>query len=241
MKKFINLGQFNKITLGLLILGVGIGLLVTTQWRTKPLRVSNPVTSYVSLKDTRDKLSVEQDGLKKQITSLQKDISQRQNELKKYQVAKKTVEEAEKLKEKTGLTEARGKGVIVKMNDSGRQDVNIDSITHAADLRDTVNFLWGIGAEDISINGERVVFTTSIDCIVNTILINNTKTTPPFEILALGDSKNISEQLENPNNLKDIKKRVKNEGLIFEIFPSKDLTINAYKGSFVTEHSKITE
>lgn len=241
MKKFINIGQFSKLTLGLLILGVGVGLLLTTQWKTKPVRISNPVVPYVSLRGTRDKLTSEQEDLKKQILDLQGKIDSKQDELKKYQMAKKTIEEAESDKEKVGLTELKGQGVVIKMDDSRKGEVTIDSITHAADLRDTVNFLWSIGAEAISINDERIVFSTSIDCIVNTILINSTKTSPPFEILALGNSKTLAEQLDNPNNLRDIKKRVKNEGLIFDVNSSKDITILPYDGSLSVEYAKIKE
>lgn len=241
MKKFINIGQFNKLALGLLILGVGVGLLLTTQWKTRPTRVSNPVVPYVSLRDTRDKLTGEQEELKKQILDLQNRTDEKQNQLKKYQMAKKTIEEAESDKEKVGLTELKGQGIIIKMDDSPKGEVNIDSISHAADLRDTVNFLWSIGAEAISINGERIVFSTSIDCIVNTILINSTKTSPPFEILALGNSKTLSEQLENPNNLKDIKKRTKNQGLVFDINTSQEITIAPYDGSLAVEYAKIKE
>lgn len=241
MKKFIKLGQFNKVTFSLLIIGIGIGLLITSQLKTKVTRVSNPVTPYVSLRDTRADLTSEQKKLKEEITKLQDEVTEKQQFLKKYSTSKKTVEEVEKYKERVGLTEKRDEGVIIKMDDSHKGTANIDSITHAADLRDLVNFLWAIGAEAISINKERVVFNTSIDCIVNTILINSTRTTPPFEILAIGDAKTMTKQLENADNLKDIKKRVKSEGLVFEVVSSKDITIPAYDGSYILENISIVE
>lgn len=241
MKKFANLTHINKTALILLIIGVGIGLLVMTQFKTKPTRVSNPITPYVSLRDTRDRLITEQGSLKQQITGLQNQITEKQNELKKYQVAKKNIEEVEKDKEKVGLTETKGQGVRIVIDDAKKSEATVDSIAHAADLRDLTNFLWSIGAEAISINNERIVFPTSIDCIVNTILINSTKTTPPFEIKAIGDSKMLAEQLNNSNNLDNIKKRAKSEGLVFEINQVKDLTIDSYKGSYSIKNTKISE
>lgn len=241
MKKFIRLGQFNRLTFTLLILGLGIGLLITTQWKTKVTRVSNPVTPYVSLQDTQSSLNSEQESLKNQITDLQNQISEKQQLLKKYSISKQIVEDVEKYKKRVGLTEIKEGGITIKMDDSHQGKVNIDSITHAADLRDLVNFLWAIGAEAISINGERIVSNTSIDCIVNTILINSTRTTPPFEILAIGDSKTMFRQLSNDDNLKDIKKRVKSEGMIFEVTSSKDITIPAYQGGYAIESAKIVE
>lgn len=229
----------NKATLLLFILGIGIGVLTMAQWKTKPIRITNPVTPYVYLKDSRDNLLKEQNSLKSQVKSLQEAIGEKQNLLKKYVSNKKTVEEVEQYKKRFGATELKGRGISIKMDDSKNGLSTVDSITHAADLRDLLNFLWSIGAEAISVNEERVVFSTSIDCIVNTILINNTKTTPPFLINVLGDQKVLERQINNANNLKDIKKRVKNDGLILEIKTNHDLTIPAYNGSLVFEQVQI--
>lgn len=240
MKYPIQLSQLNRATIYLLILGVGIGLLLTSQWKTEPPRASSdPVNSYISLKGTKDILTNEQTDLKSEIADKQKQIAVAQEILKKYSSSKKTIEELENDKKRLGLTEIKDSGITITIDDSKSSGATVDSIAHAADLRDSVNFLWGVGAEAISINGERIVFASSIDCIVNTILINSTRTTAPFIINAIGDSKILEQQLNNPNNLKDIKKRVKNEGLVFKVATSKDITIPAYKGSFVLENAQI--
>lgn len=242
MRYPIQLKQFNKSTLYLLILGAGIGLLLTVQWKTQPPRASSdPTNYYVSLNGTKDILTKEQSDLKSTVAQAQSEITQKQEVLKKNTSSKNTINELENYKKRLGLTEVKSSGVTVTMNDAETNLANIDSITHAADLRDLVNFLWANGAEAISINGERIVSTTSIDCIVNTILINTTKTTAPFTISIIGDGKMIKNQLDNPNNLKDIKKRVKNEGLVFNTEISKDITVPAFKGSFVIDNAKMAE
>lgn len=242
MKNPFQLKQLNRSTIYLLILGVGIGLFFTAQWKTEPSRASSdPVNSYISLRATKETLTAEQKQLKTEISQYQQEINDKQNVLKKNTSSKKTIDDLDGYKKRLGITELKGEGIIVTINDAEKNLANIDSIAHAADLRDLVNFLWATGAEAISINGERVVLTTSIDCIVNTILINTTRTTAPFVVFAKGDSKILERQLNNQNNLKDIKKRVKSEGLIFTIEVSKNLTIPAYKGSFVVEYAKIIE
>ena len=50
-----------------------------------------------------------------------------------------------------------------------------------------LNLLWLAGAEAVSLNGERVVATTSIYCVGSTILVNDTRLSPPYEFLAIGD------------------------------------------------------
>ncbi|OGD67864.1 hypothetical protein A3F08_01590 [Candidatus Berkelbacteria bacterium RIFCSPHIGHO2_12_FULL_36_9] len=239
MKSFISLEKVNKVAIILLILGAGSGLLITAQWKTKNLRVSNPVFAYVALQDTRDKLTEEQSQMKNQIDSLQDEIKKDQEKLKAQNVSKKKVEEVEQYTEMVGLTEKQGKGVVITIDDSQTVEASIDSITHAADLRDLVNFLWSTGAEAIGINGERIVFNSSIDCIVNTILINSTKTTRPFTISVVGDQKRLLEGLQDENNLKDIYKRVKNEGMIFKITGLRNVIIPAYNGSFPIKFAKI--
>jgi uncharacterized protein YlxW (UPF0749 family) len=242
MKYNFHLSKLNRSTIYLLLLGVGIGLLTTVQWKTKPPRATNsPVNSYISLVDTKRSLASEQNDLKSEIAQKQNEINDKQKLLKEYTASKNEIIELENYKSRVGLTEIKGQGVAIKIDDSKDNQTTVDSIAHAADLRDLVNFLWSIGAQAISINDERIVYNTSIDCIINTVLINNTKTTVPFSIKVIGDSKIIISQLDNPNNLKDIKKRVKNDGLVFEVTSSKDINIGAYKGNFVIEQAKILE
>jgi len=239
MKKFIKFSNFNKITIMLIILGLCIGIFASAQWNTKSVRISDPVISYASLEDTRNDLVTEQSALKSQIDDLQKKINEDQTILKKHSSNKNQVEEIEGYKAKIGLTDIVDKGVIIELDDSSMGSNDIEAITHAADLRDIVNFLWGNGVEAISINGERILFSTSIDCIVNTILINGTRTTPPFEIKATGNQSQVYDSSVNQNNLQDIYKRVKSEGLIFNVKQDNNISISAYNGGINIEYAKI--
>ena len=241
-KKFVFPKKINKIAIVLVLIGIGIGLLFTAQWRTQTLRVSNPVTPYVALEDTRDDLTNEQNSLKDQITNLQKQIKDDQDNLKKYTQSKKKVEELELYKNQVGLTDKEGNGVVITLDDSKTTEiVSADSITHAADLRDIVNFAWSLGAEAISINGERVVLNTSIDCIVNTVLINSTKTSAPFTISVIGEQEKLEKEFKNEENLKDLHKRVISEGVIFEINSTRNIIIPSFDGSFPIKFAKIKE
>ncbi len=48
------------------------------------------------------------------------------------------------------------------------------------------NGLWAAGAEALAVNGQRVVPTSAILCVGNTLLINGTVHSPPFRFTALG-------------------------------------------------------
>lgn len=231
-RSFIWRSHISTISWVLVIIGISIGLLFTAQWRTRPTRASDPIVSYASLETTRKNLVKEKEVLRKEIEDLQNQINKEQESLKRFNTSERTVEKIENYEEKLGLTTKKGKGIIITMNDSAQQDISLNSIAHAADLRDIVNLLWGNGAVAISINEERIVFNTSIDCIVNTILINSTKTTTPFIIKAIGDSNKLTVALDNNEALKDLHKRIKSESLVFNLEKSDNLEIPNYKESY---------
>lgn len=224
------------------IIGLAVGGLIMAQWKTKPVRVLNPVAPYAALRDTRDNLTVEQTGLKQEITLLRKDIKLTQSQLKRDNQESQQLEELERLKEVIGLTELKGQGVQIILDDS--RDLNAQgtaeaAIAHAADMRDLVNYLWTRGAKAISINNERITSSSSIDCIINTVMINNTKHTTPFVFNVLGDPRQLQEALQDKNALINIYNRVRREGLVFNFSRQKDLTVPAYAGSFPTDNMKV--
>jgi len=227
-----------QMTIMLAIVGIGIGWLFAVQFKTTPSRVLNPVTPYLSLTQAQATLTRDQDETKNKIKALKKEIDESQAQIKIQQKSAKTmVEELEQLKDKVGLTEKKGKGVVVTLADSSKEIPNIDSIVHAADLRDLVNVLWGADAQAISVNDERLTNTSSIDSIINTILVDNTKITNPFVIRVEGDQKKIQKVLEDTNALSDIKKRVKSEGLVFNT-EKLDVTVNEFGASFSVNFAK---
>lgn len=230
-----------KTVILLFAVGLGIGILFAVQFRT-PSRIKDPVSSVIDLKDAKAVLDKDQSDLKVQIKQLRDDITQQQDLLKgDRRTSSGLISEAERLRDQAGITEKKDKGLVITLADSQSGEADIDSIVHAADLRDLVNFLWQSNAQAVSINDQRVVTTTSVDSIVNTILINNSKIANPFVIKAIGDNDKISQVLSNDNALKDIKRRQKSNGLIFNVESSKEVTIPALSGGFVFNLAKVKE
>lgn len=222
----------------LIILGAAVGLLLTAQWKTPPTRSVNPIGPFLALKSTDEDLTKEQTNLKKEIADLQQMIDKAAQASTSDASSKTLVSQMQQLKEQAGLTQVTGSGLTITLDDAQSGIGNPDNISHAADLRDTVNLLWLKGATAISINGERVVATTSIDCLVNTILINNTKMTAPFTIVAVGDSNQLAGAVNDQSNLSDIWKRVKGAGLVFNVKTSWRVSVPAYTGSYPLSFAK---
>jgi len=219
-----------------ILVGLALGILIVAQSNVLPSRVVNPILPYISLKETRDSLYLDQIDLKNEISSLQEKISRIQKENKNLNISKSDLEALLQAKAKAGLTDLSGPGIILTMNDSFGV-VSEDSIVHAADVRDVLNLLWGSGAEAITVNDERVVASTAVDCIVNTILINNTRISTPIVIRSIGDREEMARRLTDSSFLVDIHKRVLENGLKFDVQRGENISISGFRGALTSEVS----
>ena len=89
-----------------------------------------------------------------------------------------------------GLVAAEGPGLVVTLDDSSERESpsgNLnDIVIHSQDVQAVANGLWAAGAEALAVNGQRVVPTSAILCVGNTLLINGTVHSPPFRFTAIG-------------------------------------------------------
>ena len=95
-----------------------------------------------------------------------------------------------------------GPGVRVSLNDAPLEvkpaGGNDDAlIVHQQDIQAVVNALWGGGAEAMSIQGQRVVATTGIKCVGNSVVLHGVPYAPPYVIEAIGDTVRMDEALQN--------------------------------------------
>lgn len=217
-----------------ILLGIGIGVLISAQNQSIPDRVTNPISPYLSLKDTKDELYTEQDQLREEIKNLQASIETAQKNAEDVTLNKNEVAQLRYKKSLAGLTKMNGPGIIITLNDS-QGGTSEDSIIHAADLRDTLNLLWGSGAEAISVNDQRIVLSSAVDCIVNTIMINGIRLSTPFRIEAIGDQNKMYENVINPFLLADLHRRQRESGIVFMVDKNNNITTPVFAGSFAVK------
>ncbi|WP_375484520.1 DUF881 domain-containing protein [uncultured Jatrophihabitans sp.] len=99
-----------------------------------------------------------------------------------------------------GLTAVHGAGLQVVLDDADPSSANasVDPnqlVVHQSDLQSVVNALWAGGAEAMSIAGQRVIPTSAVRCVGNTLLLNGDVYSPPFRVAAVGPSATMQEQL----------------------------------------------
>ena len=146
------------------------------------------------------------------------------------------------LKIQACVTALQGEGIVVKMDDSTRvaksgENPNLYLI-HDDDLLRVINELKAAGAEAISINGQRLIATSEIRCAGPTLSVNNVRSSPPYEIHAVGDKKS----LENAITMRGgVAETLKVWGIQLEVTASDDVYIPPYKGTSKRVYSKVVD
>jgi uncharacterized protein YlxW (UPF0749 family) len=100
--------------------------------------------------------------------------------------------EDELLRSASGLLPVQGNGMRVELSDTPRS-VNFPDIdpnllvVHQQDIQAYVNALWAGGAEAVALQGQRLVTTSGIKCVGNTVVIDGVPYSPPYVIEAVGE------------------------------------------------------
>ena len=108
-------------------------------------------------------------------------------------------EQLGKLREKAGLAEAKGPGVIVTLSDSSRTPTLADDpnyfVIHDGYLRCIDNLMRRYGATAIAVNDQRILGDSPIVCAGPIILVNSSRMSPPYVITALGDPEMLADSI----------------------------------------------
>jgi uncharacterized protein YlxW (UPF0749 family) len=99
------------------------------------------------------------------------------------------------------------------------------------DLQLAVNALFGLGAEAVAVNGERVIATTAIRGAGRAILVNYRVLTPPYVVEAVGDRERLAREFAGTAIAGDFEAWKSRYGLGFGWEPASDLILPAYGGS----------
>lgn len=232
-----------KVLLAFIVTGIVIGFLVTAQFKS-----SIPATSFLydelhAQEDLIKSYSDDQAVLQTKILNVRKEIEAKQKQSNQA-IQKDNLETLSHLKAQIGLDTAKGDGIEITLDDGffSKRDTSTDaldqSLVHAADLRDIVNILFSADAQAVAINDQRVIASTPISSVGNTILVNNFHVLPPFTITAIGDADVILQRLSEPKVLIDLHKRIKNQKIQWSFKDKKNLIIPVYSGDFRLKYTQ---
>jgi uncharacterized protein YlxW (UPF0749 family) len=224
-----------------------LGLLLSTSFsthqqlgnNTTDLRKKGLIEVVKDLENDRDVLKDQLQILNKRIGKFEKKAASEEGILASFTT------ELESQKLAAGFWPVTGPGVEVTLGDSLQIPTGKDPnnyIIHDYDLRVVVNALWAGGAEAISINGQRLISTSSIRCAGNTILVNYTRLASPYKIKAIGNPSKLIGSLNNNYEVKPLfKGYAKALALRFDIEELSNQRIPAYVGRLGIEYARATE
>ena len=222
------------------LLGAMLGLSVRTQ------TVKQHQETLDRLQGT-DMLARANVDAQRRIAQLQKDNDQlaksAPSDTERLKLLSKENEKAQFL---AGLTDVKGPGVLVILDDSkiplpagmppGVLGSAPPNIIHDTDINQVVNELKATGAEAISVNDQRLVAVSPIRCAGPTVFVNNTPQTPPYIIKAIGNPKNLATAL---NMSGGIMQQIRNydPGMFKVEKPTKPIAIPAYSGGIEPKYA----
>lgn len=230
----------NKIALFLggmcLLLSAGIAIQVRT---IKGIGITTSVNStennlrdaVLREKENYDNLYADVEYAEKVLEKERENATQNNSELTEIQNKIKNINT------QLGLTEVTGSGVVIKLDDNNSVPSSYigiysnanDLLVHDTDVMSVVNELKNAGAEAISVNGQRIVANTVIECDGTVIKINGEKLGAPYEIKAIG----MKETLRNVYRVGGYLWNLENYYLLKVSFQTSDnITIPKYTGTY---------
>ncbi|WP_145952842.1 DUF881 domain-containing protein [Tessaracoccus aquimaris] len=104
-------------------------------------------------------------------------------------------------------------------------------VVHQQDIQAVVNALWAGGAEAMTIQGERVISTTGIKCVGNTVVLHGIPYAPPYVIEAIGDQESLQRGLDESHAIEIYRQYVAAYGLGYSVDRVGTLELPAYDGT----------
>jgi uncharacterized protein YlxW (UPF0749 family) len=194
-------------------------------------------TDLVSLVESESKHNAE---LAQQVTGLRAEVDQ----LATYQGDSSLDAELESRSEQAGLRPVSGPALTVTLDDAP-PDVaaaGIDQdllVVHQQDIQAIVNLLWAGGAEAMTIQGQRVISTTGIKCVGNTVILHGIPYAPPYVISAIGNTVRMNATLQNSDFVRIYQQYVQRFRMGYSVETTARATFPGYRGALDLQYARV--
>jgi len=146
--------------------------------------------------------------------------------------------QAESVSASAGLTPVSGPGLTVTLDDAPAQaagdltsqTVADNLVIHQSDVQGVVNAMWAAGADGVAIMGQRLISTSAVICVGNTLLLQGRKYSPPFVVTAVGNAGQIRQQLGSSYEVGLLEEAVEDYGLTFQVTDQRQVALPGYDG-----------
>lgn len=184
------------------VMALGAGLIFGTSAalaRTEPLTATEPA-DLAGLIQQRNAVV---ERLTDQVGELAGEVDQLERDNSGSVLTTQISRQADALAPEVGLGPVRGPAVQVTLDDAGYtldtlpEGYNVDDVVvHQQDVQGVVNALWAGGAEAMMIQDQRVISSSAVQCVGNTLYLQGRVYSPPYTITAIGDVEALQISLE---------------------------------------------
>ncbi|MDQ1600281.1 MAG: hypothetical protein QOD68_1755 [Actinomycetota bacterium] len=114
-----------------------------------------------------------------------------------------------------------------------------DVVVHQQDVQGVVNALWVGGAEAMQIMDQRVIATSAVRCVGNTLILQGRVYSPPYKITAIGDPERLSQALDDSSDVATYRYYADTFGLVYQVAADTSTKLPGYDGSLDLLHAEV--
>ncbi|MFI6336095.1 DUF881 domain-containing protein [Streptomyces sp. NPDC050535] len=155
------------------------------------------------------------------------------------------------LEKNAGTQQLKGEALTVTLNDAppnataklpGYPEPQPDYLViHQQDLQAVVNAMWEAGAEGIKVMDQRLISTSAVRCVGNTLILQGRVYSPPYKITAIGDPDKLKDALAASPAIQNYMVYVNVYGLGWKVEEDGTVTLPGYSGTVDLHYAKPVE
>lgn len=150
-----------------------------------------------------------------------------------------------------GTQKLKGEALTVTLNDAppnataklpGYPEPQPDYLViHQQDLQAVVNAMWQGGAKGIKVMDQRLISTSAVRCVGNTLILQGRVYSPPYKITAVGDPEKLQKALTASPAIQNYMVYVNVYGLGWKVEEKGAVTLPGYSGTVDLHYAKPVE
>jgi uncharacterized protein YlxW (UPF0749 family) len=147
-----------------------------------------------------------------------------------------------------GLTSVDGQALSVTLDDAPANFQPVAGapapqpdwlIIHQQDVQAVVNALWNGGAVAIQLMDQRIIATSAVRCVGNTLILQGRVYSPPYSITAIGDPVRLQAALAAAPAVETYLEYVNAYGLGYNVQVRDRVTLPGYSGPLDVSHATV--
>lgn len=149
-----------------------------------------------------------------------------------------------------GLSPLKGRGLHITLDDAPRLEEGEQRpgnphpdalVVHEQDVLAVINAMWAGGADAVAVMGDRIITTSSVRCVGNTLLLHGKVYSPPFVVEAIGDPQRLQRALDESPGVQHFLSFVAAYDVGFAVTEIDEITVRGYDGPLALDAATVVE